>query len=1533
MLAWPLGDRPWCCAAASPNDGPPAANEAEERSDVEPGNVFARPDRAVLRQFNAAEKLLAEKRYGEAIRYLDAVLDSPEDFFFQPDTGRPIYRSLKQESQRLIGQMPRAGRELYELQFGAQARQLLAEAVEARDPDRLADISRRFRHTEAGREATMLSGLDSFDRGQPLAAAQTFQRLLGDSQSDAFEPTLSLSAAAAWFQAGMSEQAANVLRDLQRRDSDTSVLVADKKTPLFDPKADPLAWLSSQIGTPSAESSLRPSQWAMYRGNPSRSAAAGGVPLLRLLWRVPNSDHPLAEDILVAWGQSYAQVDTPLLPRLQPLVVGNVVLMRSLRTLMAIDLATGKRLWEAPANDPLDETSEAYRPMYREPIQMADAVCQRVWRDGIYGELSSDGRLVFSIEGLEFTTAHHLAQGIMPADPRWRGPASSAVGNRLVAHEIASGKQVWQRDGSARPKDESKDEAVQPGTFFLGPPLPLFGRLYQLAECDSEIRLLAIDASLGELLWSQSIAMVEQPITHDLARRPIAVSPSYADGVLVCPTANGAMVAVDLATRSLLWGYLYPQEDEDLAPGLVAQPLHASDGPALTEWVEDSPIIVADRVLAAPPGSEWLHCLRLKDGALLWRVPRQSDLYVACVHDETIVLLGPERIRAVRLSDGTPAWNGRQVGLAQGSVPSGRGFAAEGIYCLPLSTAEVLVVDIRAGKVISVRKSRSGVVPGNLVCHRDMVLSQNLDGLAVFPQREALSRRVDAALDQTPDDPVALRQRGEILLDAGDRTGAIDCFRRCLALADSSESRILLRDALLEGLRDEFTVFRESAAEIESLAESPDNRADYLRLMATGFEAAGQWKPALEYYLKLADLRRDHRQLGMMQISPSLSVRPDRWLRAQLETFYDTAPADVTAMLDSVVSDHVAAALRSEEVAPLEYVMACLGWHPAAIEAGRQFAGRLWRAGRRLDAELILNRQSCLSNREAAGAAVALWASLLRDAGMPEDAAACYQRLQHEFADTVSAGGKTGRELVEMLDADDPVRLWIDPDHGWPLGRVDVVQTAIQRPDNVHRNIYPLQYNGGQRPFFTGKSAAIDPAQGRLILDNGLGRPQWALDLAADGGSRVLLHPGSSQVGVDGHLMLLSLGYQCIAVDTLSGDGPQCLWSRPWNEPADPDAGRVPRAMAVANARWRPEVFFNDSALRGVPRGGATALTSDYFCYRQFRHAIAVDPASGNTLWIQRDLPLHSAIFGDNDYLFVVEAGQTEAIVLRATDGRRLPVRRQVVTGDQWIATLGRNVLVWRPYDDQRILELLDPWQQRLVWGPHAFSANARFAIVADEAIGVMEPDGRFVLLALADGRKLVDTRLEPEPMLHEIILLPGQSQYTLVTNSATPRQGRTPGPLRGGASRLIRSGRLYAFGLDGARLWPDYPHGIVVENQQLPLDQPGRLPVLVFASQSFESRRWFTSLFILDKRTGRTLVNKRVPTQTNTFELVGDPSRKTVEALMQHTSVRLTFTDEPIPADAKPLGAEPSPLEQMLPTTLDAMFKALRRAAGGSSP
>ena len=184
-----------------------------------------------------------------------------------------------------------------------------------------------------------------------------------------------------------------------------------------------------------------------------------------------------------------------------------------------------------------------------------------------YGTLSSDGRCVFSIEDLALDSGlgaaamarRFIVRGrVAIGNPADADNEQTSPCNRLAAHEIRTGKLKWQLGGPA-----GQYALRQAETFFLGPPLPLMGQLYVLAETKGEIRLLALEAATGDCSgrsnWPRRKQNVHVRRICRLRRRWAGASPSYADGILVCPTSAGAIVGVELATRSLLWGYCYSQ--------------------------------------------------------------------------------------------------------------------------------------------------------------------------------------------------------------------------------------------------------------------------------------------------------------------------------------------------------------------------------------------------------------------------------------------------------------------------------------------------------------------------------------------------------------------------------------------------------------------------------------------------------------------------------------------------------------------------------------------------------------------------------------------------------------------------------------------------------------------------------------------------------------------------------------------------------------------------------------------------------------
>jgi outer membrane protein assembly factor BamB len=1495
----------------------------KQRGDDEAGdNVFLQPDRQLLKKLSQSRKLLAEGRFGEAVRDLDAILEGPEDFFIEPDKNSGKSRGLKAEAQRLIGQMPREGRDLYELQYGARARQMLSEALRATDAAALEKglsyVSRQFFHTRSGYEATFLLGLHHFDHGRALAGALTLQRLSEAGQSiEEFEPSLSLTMAACWLQADMPDKARETLVALRDRHPALRVAVGGRQTPIFSADADAVGWLVNLIGTQSTTAAADADRWLMFRGDAARNASMlGSAPLLNMRWRVLSTDDPQSEKSLEQCQKTYAECGGPTIPALHPLAVGDVLLMRTLQNLLAVDIPTGKRLWEIPVDEPVERmpannngASQVQLLQVRQSLMTL--ANQRMWTDMTYGTLSSDGRYVFSIEdvGSEASAVASSNGGrlvmagggvmrvgggvVMLNGMNFNGMNNgeqTTLCNQLAAHEIRTGKLKWQIGGPAGSHAQRLAD-----TFFLGPPLPLQSQLYVLAEIKGEIRLLALDAATGDVSWSQQLASAEPDITQDPLRRWAGASPSYADGILVCPTSAGAVVGVELATRSLLWGYSFSDEGNNgrRNAGMFAGVMMNRE-PSATHWLDDSISISEGRVLATPLDSEWLYCLSLLNGELLWKYHRKDDLYVACADHGKVVLVGRRGVRAVRLSDGKPSWEDREVPLPAGSSPSGRGFLSGNRYFLPLSSAEVVGIDLAAGKIVQTSKSRKGTIPGNLVCFKGNIISQGLEGVDAYYQLDAVSADVHRRLETNPKDAEALSLQGEILLDGGKRSEAIASFRRAHQLDTDPRTRELLRDTILDGLRTEFVSYRGQAAEVEKLLDNSSQHAAYLRAMAAGLRQAGESANAFGCYQKLIDLEPAQRPLD--EVDKSLVVRRDRWIRSQLAELRRQATGDVAAKIDQAVAARYQSALASPSVEPLQRFCDGFGDQPAAAQAREELIQRLNTAGRRLDAEL------------AVGSAI--------ESIQPKPNAAQNSAPKRDTA--------------------------------WPVGRIDVSTSPTK---NLNRNGYgrcTLNLRGNPGPYFRDLALQFDYNRRAVIAYDPLGREKWQVPLTANGQQQYYYSFNSNMTHgcANGHLLLLCLGWKVIAIDTLgtgSNGSPRVLWTQDlMGQGLDAGNGAFPPQLAALN--WQLQRQFaqihDQSKLLGPVRRG-------YACFQRFHSVVAVDPRTGETLWSRQNMPFGCDLFGDDEYVFALPPDSDEATVLRAWDGEVVGKRRiPRITGQQVLpngerktvfgrfeetcrASFGRNLLLWWPEGSQRVLTLVDPLEGRDLWKGRKFASNAVVSVVNNEVVGVMEPSGRFVLISLPDGRTIADVKLEPESSLMTISLDVGDQYLLLVHGSQGEANAPQFQPMPGGLYMPIHQGRLYAIDRQGKLQWPK---PVVIKNQFLLSNQPADVPIVTFACQSFQQKpngqaRYQASVLCIDKRNGRTAFQKTFDNATGLFEVSGDAAKKTVDLTMQQTTVTLTFTDKPLP----PPSATNAPSDKASATkkTIHALWDSVQKVLG----
>jgi outer membrane protein assembly factor BamB len=1498
-------------------------NRTAEAGEDEP--VFFPADRATLQRLSKAQELLEEKRFGEAARLLGDILEGPEDFFFQPKRDEPIHRSLKAEAQRLIGELPSEGRTSYELLYGATARQQLDAAVAKGDPAALAEVSRRFFHTKAGYEATYVLALQQLDRGHPMTAALSLKRLYGTPGAAQFEPTLSIQLAACWLQAGMNDKAQETLRNLPAQVRTAKVMVGGKAIPLFHRDDEALSWLAQVAGARLSTQVDDGEQWAMFRGSASRNTISNGSsPLLSRRWGVPTADENggAIEGMVSQVRESSQDQGGTLLCSLQPIAVKDYVFMRSIGGLVAINFATGKRVWRGPVDpsirqllDPGAATNTNMNQIGRlgNGRMIVNAAISvgprwlghRLWEDSTFGAISSDGQRVFCVEDLD--AGMNLPEQrlvVLPNGRKVPQPMGPRSFNRLAAYDIATeGKLTWEAGG---PQSEAQSELA--GAFFLGAPLPLGDKVFALTELKGEIRLAAIDAKTGKLEWSQQLAVIENWGAEQL-RRTTGLSPSYSDGVLVCPTSSGAVVALDLTTRSLLWGYQYTRTDmnsPDVARlGMIRNPAIGPHNPnGNGRWMDASVTIAGGKVLLTPPESNQLHCLNLLDGKPIWQKPREDGLYIGCVHDDRVLVIGRNSVRDLSLSDGLSAWPEQNLPLPTGSVPSGRGFFNGRRYHLPLTTAEVAAIDVDAGRIVARAKSRSGTIPGNLICHRGAVISQNIDVIERFDQRDDLWQQITAAVAANPNDASALARRGELLLDDGDFRGATDSLRLSFAVNPDPRTRDLLVDSLLEGMRVDFPQDRQQLADIERLIDQTAQRNAFLRLAALGWQACGNVPEAFAAYSRMAQLEGGADDLE--RVDHALSVRRDRWVQARLRELSETATASERNEMDREVAARLERAVQAAGSAPLRNFLAFYGALPNADIAREKLANRLIEEEAYAEAEQLLRQLELSTDIPRAAAATARYAALLTTVKRPDDAALYYRRLADRFADVECLDGKTGRQLVSEIAETADVRRFLEPGDPWPIGVVER-EDGKAAPGVLTRH-FALELSGPLGPFYEFSNLCIDQQQQSLVGVDGLGHERWRVPLRDpnQAGMNATFF-GNGQMNparVNGHVVLVSMGNQILAIDSLgsgNNDGARVLWRHDLIDRSPTMAFQA--QPLIVQVPWAvPRLVVADHL--GRPLGGIGPVTSDMACYQRMRSVIAVRPLTGESLWVRSDTEPGSDLFGDDEMLFIVPPNSEDALVVRPLDGKELG-RRKVPASSGRMVTLGRRIASWAIENGKSIVKFSDPWEEKEIWR-REFTTNARAWVVGTEAIGVMTPNGSFVLLSLADGKPLIEEKLSPEPNLSEIYVLRSPDRY-IVAASHPILPGRANinrQSLTAGIGNPLISGHVYVFDRQSGKKIGS----LAVDRRGLLLSQPSALPVLTFATLVTDNARknrqqpTEAELVFLDKRTGKVVHQEVLPQPIQQgLDIEGDPEHHQVFLKTQGATIRLTFTGKPVPEEPNP--------------------------------
>jgi outer membrane protein assembly factor BamB len=1409
-----------------PNGPGGIAAEADDPSEF--SHAISLPkDNQLKKQIEAAKDYIATEDWVTACDVLQKLVTIREDVFVQlPRKGpegkeRLVWTSVRAEANRLIATLPRKGLEFYKLTYNPPALDMLKQAKAKSDVSMLAQVMRAYLHTDPGGEATNLLGTYHLDRGNFVTAALCFERLLQRDGVNKQTPLTLFKAAYAFHQAGDKGNEDHVWRMLHARTREVK-LGAEARG------VSELQDYVAKLVRANAERNLH--DWPMVGGKETRSSQGiGGTAFLEPRWKasmIPtlssteSASFDAVNGLLQQAENLLRDKKQPILPAFFPVTATvnqdgqklPLIVYRSHWGLHALDMKTGKLKWQTPSYGSLAWMLKGGQDQHALNQWLAFYV-QSNQRPGILfenstvGTVSTDNSLVYMVEDLAVPPPAQYQNG-MNFDPRFNpgggarfgaGVQDKVLHSKLQAFDLVNGKIHWQLGGRGE-KDPLSD------CYFLGPPLPLAGKIYVLTEKQQELRLVCVNPVFARTAtgsWVprvesvQTLATTRDKMQQDVARRTEAAHLAYGEGILVCPTNAGAVLGVDLLSNSLVWAYPYREKGDQaemataavgVGRGRIIRPgwVIGADGRPFTptqnsHWKVAPPIIADGKVVFTAPDARSVHCISLRDGSPLWTRSRtEDDLYLAGVFNGKVVIVGKKNVRGLSLNN-----KGETVWTVDTGVPSGQGIASDNIYYLPLREAgqqkepEICAIDVDAGRIIAHTKSRKREVPGNLLFYEGDVLSQTPTEVAAFPQLKVKLAQIDELITKNPEDPVGLTERGELRLDEGNLEGAIADLTKAMKhnpdQVTLAKARAKLYDTLTEYFQLDFNQAEPYLATYEGLckvdgagaaseqekadrqAEERRRRANFLCLVAKGKESQRKLVEAFEKYQEFVAVAGNQELISVVD-ERSVQAAPDVWSQGRIAAMVASAtPAERKPLEERIARQWQELKTKNDMEALRRFVAVFGSLFPVGKEARLHLAERLMEDS---DPRALIDAERHLSllrgpheTREVAARAVEALARLNVSKGLFEDAAYFYRLLGRRYPDVVVREGRTGADLFNEMATDKRLQPYLDPP--MRLGHVGKIKVIEERGGYPYQNqTYHFAQAGEPLPFFQNNRLALRTDYHQLkIFDRGNGEERWSQNLTKTMFANLVYGNGQPNMAkfkfqTLGHLVVLPVGHMVFAIDPVNK---QVLWEKNLYANANPLPGQAVNPPGYNQLIVDPrdgsiQVIYPDGWTQRLGQMGP--LKGSAVCLQTREALVAVDPISGRTLWTRSDISPRSHIFGDEQNLFVVEVDpQTNAAVatraLRAYDGVTVKVPDFAPLYQKRLRMVGRDILLSEADATGAVtLRLYDVLSGKDLW-KEGFPANTvQLHSEENDLAGAITPDGKVRVFNLPERREVLSSLL-----------------------------------------------------------------------------------------------------------------------------------------------------------------------------------------------
>lgn len=1135
----------------------------------------------------------------------------------------------------------------------------------------------------------------------------------------------------------------------------------------------------------------------------------------------------------------------------QPRTSGPVLLIRDCRGLSALDRDSFKPRWQIPLeswdwleNNPGYLDNSGFRQTFMEQFgrkQISDHLTQNV---------VADNQRVYLVVPRKDRLDSAATMGPFPGNvPR---DVVKDPFNYLVAYDLQTGQLAWRIGGESAGPTYPFGEV-----FFCSLPTIVDDMAFVIGQQQTELLLFAVHAVRGDLLWKLHLGDTPRALSADPARHRINCQPVFRDGLLYCPTASGALIAVNPLARSIEWAYRYD---------IFAHENPATSRNENTSFLRDvwwqgwrtPQIHIRDHIgILCTPESDQLLAFQARTGEQIWEMPRDQGLLSLASATSPLIIQEKDALRAHDWQSGQVLWR------TPCDLFSGQGAIIGERIIVPLiegATQTVRTIDGRAENV-----DWPGRALGHLQFTGREWLATSLDRLTRWTDLQSQDS-VASSPDVPPSKEEQAWDSARIAFSQGDMQRAQAELAHLPPDDATTLRRLIAREELrvsgVNPLVMPTNLLRTSSAEVQAVEDRI--------IAALQFDHQGQRRQAAE--LLMSALTTAPRQGAIRLAGPERFIRPDLAVIGLLSDIWERDGRE-TGDVHQVFQQAWQSAQKSSNPFALPMLTELcqpMRWTDHLVtEAGDvAFLGQSLRA-RELRLLCAVNRQSSDANIPIVRRLV----DQLRQAGFAQD------------ADDYLRGIQTQRGPAAVSP--------------WP-DRVPELERKREQNYNVH--FFPVPLDLASTVFFDRLDVSVERLGQRVRLA-GAGHPgTWEVHLPPLPYSFRYLQQHVAGWG-RGRVLVLRVGFELFGlapVDDRGDPAAQILWHLDTlsGSPLNPDQLRLEIVPAIPGIR-EEDYRVIDTFGRTVAQVGP--VCADYLCYMDKGQLVSIDLLTGLRRWSRADITPRTVITGNSDYIFLCHPDQRTIECLRASDGATIDVKpchldfERILRLDHGFAwSLSAQNPPALVCDSLKTLQPI--WKKSL-------PAAAGVTALDDHHWGCVAPDGQLSILDGRDGTTITQVPLQHVPAQIDRVLSARDGDFWFVMlSSRVPQQaGLQQSQLRGGYRAPFMTGTLATIDRNSQHLqWQRQ-----LEREPFAMDQPRSVPVLMqnykIPPPDLQSGQVTDGVIrLINKYSGEMLLDERSPELMGYAALSADAPRGLINLALEREVLQFWYSPRP-PAPALP--------------------------------